>query len=314
MTDFPANKNIDNSVNKNKKERKIKKIKHMERRERFTTSLFLIPSILGVLLFFVIPFIVVIYYSFIDNAFNKEFIFFENYIKLFKNSAFMQAVKNTVRFSLISVPLAVVLSLLLAIILENNIPFRTQFRTIFITPLMVPVASIVLIWQVIFHQNGALNELTALFGAAPIDWLKSDYSQIVIVILYLWKNIGYNMILFMAALSNIPKDIIEVATIEGASSIQRFFYIKLRYLSSSIFFVAILSLINSFKVFREVYLLTGSYPYDRLYLLQHFMNNTFGSLDYQKLSAAALIMSVVMVVIIGIMLLIDDRVGGEIEE
>ncbi|MGM9624995.1 MAG: carbohydrate ABC transporter permease, partial [Eubacteriales bacterium] len=215
---------------------------------------------------------------------------------------------------LIAVPLAVILPLLLALVLMGNIPGRSRFRTIFITPLMVPVASVVLIWQVVFHYNGVLNEITAVFGAAPIDWLKSEYGQIVLLVLFLWKNIGYNMILFMSALAAIPKDIIEVAMLEGAGPIRRFFSIKLRYLSSSIFFVALLSLINSFKVFREVYLLTGDYPFDSLYMLQHFMNNTFNSLDYQKLSAAAILMSLVMIVIIGTMLLIDDKLGGELEE
>lgn len=285
-----------------------------ERHERFATAWFLIPSIAGVLLFFILPFFVVVYYSVVDNPINREFVFLDNYIKLFGNDAFKLAIKNTLRFSLIAVPSAVILSLLLAIILDANIPFKTQFRTVFITPLMVPVASIVLIWQVIFHQNGALNEFTSMFGVASIDWLKSDYSQIVIVTLYLWKNIGYNMILFMAALSNIPNDIIEVSIIEGANAVQRFFYIKLRYLSSSIFFVAILSLINSFKVFREVYLLTSDYPYDSLYLLQHFMNNTFRTLDYQKLSTAAIMMCLAMIIIIGIMLLIDNYVGKDLNE
>jgi multiple sugar transport system permease protein len=184
----------------------------------------------------------------------------------------------------------------------------------FITPLMVPVASVVLIWQVVFHYNGVLNEITALFGAAPIDWLKSEYGHLVVLVLYLWKNIGYNMILFMSALAAIPRDILEVAMLEGAGPIRRFFSIKMRYLSSSIVFVALLSLINSFKVFREVYLLTGDYPYDNLYMLQHFMNNTFGSLDYQKLSSAAILMCIAMIIIISAMLIIDEKFGGELEE
>jgi multiple sugar transport system permease protein len=88
----------------------------------------------------------------------------------------------------------------------------------------------------------------------------------------------------------------------------------MRYLSSSIVFVALLSLINSFKVFREVYLLTGDYPFDNLYMLQHFMNNTFGSLDYQKLSSAAILMCIAMIIIISAMLIIDEKFGGELEE
>ena len=282
--------------------------------EKFQTSLFLLPSLCGVLLFFILPFFVVIFYAFVDNPISREFVGFENFARLFQNTAFRQAVKNTLTFSLISVPAAVVFSLLLAILLCEKLPGVSLFRSLFITPQMVPVASIVLIWQVIFHYNGSLNEVVMLFGGQPIDWLKSEYSQVIVVLLYLWKNIGYNMILFMAALSNIPVDILEVATLEGCGAWRKFWLIKLRYLSSSILFVGILSLINSFKVFREVYLLTGNYPYDSLYLLQHFMNNTFKSLDYQKLSSAALVMSAVMVVIIGVLFWVDWKIGGEIEE
>ena len=283
-------------------------------RERLMTLPFLFPSLAGVLVFFVLPFLVVIYQSVLDNPVTKNFVFLKNYEMLVNNNAFRMAVKNTLTFSAIAVPLAVILPLLLAIILMSNIPGRSRFRTMFITPLMVPVASVVLIWQVVFHYNGVLNEITAMFGAAPIDWLKSEYGHLVVLVLYLWKNIGYNMILFMSALAAIPKDIIEVAMLEGAGPIRRFFAIKLRYLSSSIVFVSLLSLINSFKVFREVYLLTGDYPFDTLYMLQHFMNNTFGSLDYQKLSSAAILMSVVMIIIIGAMLIIDEMFVGELEE
>ena len=299
-----------------KKRKKLQKRKTSGRlrRERLATLPFLFPSLLGVLVFFVLPFFIVIYYAVLDNPVTKNFVFLDNFIKLINNTAFRLAVKNTFTFSAIAVPLAVVIPLLLAMLLMENIPGRSKFRTIFITPLMVPVASVVLIWQVIFHQNGVLNEITALFGAQPVDWLKSDYGQIVLLVLFLWKNIGYNMILFMSALAAIPRDIMEVAMLEGAGPVRRFFSIKLRYLSSSIFFVALLSLINSFKVFREVYLLTGGHPYSNLYLLQHFMYNTFESLDYQKLSSAAILMSLVMIVIIGLMLYVDKKLGSEIEE
>ena len=170
-----------------------------------------------------------------------------------------------------------------------------------------------LIWQVIFHYNGALNEVLANFGVGKIDWIKSDYALIMVVILFLWKNLGYNMILFMAALASIPKDILEVAKLESATPLQTFFHIKIRYLSSTILFVTIMSLINSFKVFREVYLLTGNYPYDSIYTLQHFMNNKFGTLDYQTLSAAAILMALVMIVIIGILFIAENRFGKDVE-
>ena len=274
---------------------------------------FLSPSLLGVGIFFILPFCVVVYYSLIDGVGSKNFVFLQNFIKLFDNSAFRLAAKNTLTFSAMAVPLAVVLSMVLALMLESRIPLKSQFRTFFLSPMMVPVASVVLIWQVLFNYNGTVNEFLMLFGADKIDWLQSQFAPVVVMLLFLWKNLGYNMILFMAALNNIPKELLEVADVEGASEMYKFFAIKLRYLSPTVLFVTILSLINSFKVFREVYLLAGAYPYETLYTLQHFMNNTFDSLDYQKLSAAAVLMALVMVVIIALLFKAEDWFGKDVE-
>lgn len=278
------------------------------------SALFLAPSVTGVSLFFVLPFLVVIFYSVVNNPIQHKFVFLKNYINVWNNAAFRLAAGNTLKFSLIAVPLVVILSMALAFALDAAVPFKSQIRTLFLSPMMVPIASVVLIWQVLFHYNGVVNEFVKFFGGRQIDWFKSDYAQIVLVILFVWKNLGYNMILFMAAISNIPKEIVEVAQLERAKKWQIFLYIKTRYLSSTILFVTILSLINSFKVFREVYLLTGDYPYDSLYLLQHFMNNTFNSLDYQKLSAAAIIMSLVMIVIIGLLFVVENYYGKDLIE
>ena len=291
---------------------KTKKLK--EKTKDFLRSLcFLFPSLLGVGLFFILPFGVVVYYSLIDGVGSRNFVGLSNFIKLFHNSAFIMAAKNTLKFSFTAVPLAVALAMALALMLECRIPLKSQFRTFFLSPMMVPVASVVLIWQVLFNYNGTINEFLLLFGADKIDWLQSEYCQLVVLVLFLWKNLGYNMILFMSGLANIPKELLEVADVEGASSAYKFFAIKLRYLSPTILFVAILSLINSFKVFREVYLLTGDYPYEKLYMLQHFMNNTFRSLDYQKLSAAAVVMAIAMVVIIALLFIAEDWFGKDVE-
>lgn len=302
------------ALQKQDKVRKTKKKpSRQQRKVKFGSGLYIAPSLLGVLLFYILPFLVVIFYSVVDNPISKNFVFLENYQRVLKNAAFRTAVTNTAVFSAVAVPLAVVLSLVLAMVLEARLPFRSQFRTFFLSPLMVPVASIVLIWQVLFHYNGAVNDVIVALGGDKIDWMKSQYSQIVVVILFLWKNLGYNMILFMAALSSIPKDILEVAKLESATPLQTFFHIKLRYLSSTILFVTIMSLISSFKVFREIYLLTGDHPYDAIYMLQHFMNNAFASLDYQRLSAAAILMSLVMIVIIGTLFLVENHFGKDVE-
>jgi len=284
------------------------------RRDIINDSLWLSPSLLGVATFYVIPFFVIVYYSLIDSPIRGHFVFLDNFINLFQNQAFRTASSNTLKFSVSAVPLAVILSLLIALMLEARIPLKSYFRTFFLSPLMVPVASVVLIWQVLFHPNGAVNEFIMIFGATGIDWMQSEFSQFVVVVLFLWKNLGFNMILFMAALSNIPRELLETADVEGAGPIRKLFYIKLRYLSPTLLFVTILSLINSFKVFREVYLLTGDYPYGDLYMLQHFMNNIFRSLDYQRLAAAAVVMTITMVIIILTLFIVENRFGRDVEE
>lgn len=283
------------------------------RREFLQSVAFLTPSVLGVMLFFVVPFGIVLYYAVMSSPINGEFVFLDNFISLVKNPAFQTAAKNTVTFTLMAVPLAVILGMALALLLEQRIPGKSLLRTFFLSPMMVPGASVVLVWQVIFHESGTLNQFLSLFGAEAVDWLKSPYCQLVIVVLFLWKNLGYNMILFMAAIANIPKELLEVADVEGASAAHKFFHIKLRYLSPTVLFVTILSMINCFKIFREVYLLAGSYPYEGLYTLQHYMNNTFTSLNYQKLSAAAVLLALVLVVLIALLFKIEDAFGKDVE-
>ena len=300
-----------------KKEKKIplsKYGKKQRRKSRIVSSVFLAPSFIGVMLFFVLPFFVVIYYSMIDNPMQQNYVGIDNYTSLLDNLAFKTAAENTAKFSALSVPLAVILSLFLAMALNCKIPMKSKLRSFFLSPMMVPVASIVLIWQVLFHYSGTVNNFLETFGIDKTDWLKSDHALWVVVILFLWKNLGYNMILFLAALNNIPKDILEVARVEGAGPVRQFFSIKLRYLSPTIVFVTIISLINSFKIFREVYMLSGDYPYESLYMLQHYMNNAFNRLDYQKLSAAAILMAIVMVILIAILFVADDKYGKDVEE
>jgi multiple sugar transport system permease protein len=131
--------------------------------------------------------------------------------------------------------------------------------------------------------------------------MKTDAARNVIIVVYLWKNIGYNVILFLAGLQQIPKDYYETAQIEGAGPLRQFRSITLVYLTSSMFFVVIMSIINSFKVFRETYLIAGDYPHDSIYILQHYMNNMFMTLDVQKLTATATLMfGCILLIVLGL--------------
>jgi multiple sugar transport system permease protein len=147
-----------------------------------------------------------------------------------------------------------------AMLLNKNTYFRNWLRTGYVLPLVVPVVSIILIWQILFDWNGSLNAWLNNFGFDRVDWMKTDAARNVIIVVYLWKNIGYNVILFLEGLQQIPKDYYETAQIEGAGPLRQFRSITLVYLISSMFFVVIMSIINSFKVFRETITPRGTTP------------------------------------------------------
>lgn len=185
--------------------------------------------------------------------------------------------------------------------------FKNVIISSVILPIVVPVASIVMLWQILFDWNGTFNSWLVNMGFAQIDWMKSDWSILVVSLIYLWKNIGYNMILFLAGLQNIPKDYYEIAEMEGADRLFKFRQVTLVYLTPAMFFVIFMSIINSFKVFRESYLIAGDYPDDRIYMIQHYMNNMFASLNIQKLTAAATLMVGCILILVFVFFAIERR-------
>ncbi|WP_271753851.1 carbohydrate ABC transporter permease [Cohnella sp. JJ-181] len=257
--------------------------------------LFLAPSLIGFSIFYLIPFLIGLYESFTDGNLGGVFVCLHNYRELLASGSFRKAALNTLLFTGIGVPLLIASSLGLALLLHRPVYLRGWLRTSIVMPLVVPVASVVMIWQIFFDWNGTLNEWLHHFSHGRVDWMQSEWSMSVVVLMYLWKNIGYNMILFLAGLQTIPKDYYETAEIEGAGRMRQLIHITLVYLTPTMVFVVLISIVNSFKVFRETYLLAGDYPYDRLYMMQHYMNNMFFSLDIQKLTAAAALMVVCIV-------------------
>ncbi|NIK75073.1 multiple sugar transport system permease protein [Paenibacillus castaneae] len=277
------------------------------RRDSAIALLFLAPSLVGFALFYFIPFVMGFFYSLQDNVVDGSFVGVDNYKELLESSSFRKAINNTLLFTGVSVPLIIALSLLLALILNQKIFFRKGLQTAFVMPLVVPIASIVMIWQILFDWNGTLNKWLQDMSIDRIDWMKSDWSMGVLIFVYVWKNIGYNIILFLAGLQSIPSDYYETADIEGAGRFPKLLHITMVYLTPTTFFVTLMSILNSFKVFRETYLIAGDYPYDRIYMLQHYMNNMFMSLDIQKLTAAATLMVAGILLLVSAMLYVERR-------
>lgn len=286
---------------------------HMKKRNARYALFFLAPSLAGFTLFFLLPFIRSIWYSFMDSPVSGNFVGLSNYVELLSNPIFLKAGVNTLLFTGISVPLIMTIALMLALLLNRGIYLRNIMRTFFISPLVIPVASVVLVWQIIFGGTGVMNGLLNSSGLGAVDWMNTSWARFVVIIVYLWKNVGYDMVLFLAGLQSIPPEYYESAQIDGASAFQRFWNITLVYLTPTSFFVLIISIINSFKVFRETYLIAGSYPHDSIYMLQHYMNNMFSSLDYQKLTTAAFILALLIFLLVFALFGFERKISGAIE-
>ena len=162
----------------------------------------------------------------------------------------------------------------------------------------IPVASIVLIWKALFHADGLVNSWITAFGGQGTDWMQSSAAFWVLVGSYIWKNLGYDVILWMAGLANISTDIYEAAAIDGAGAWTTFTRVTLPNLLPSLYTITVLSFLNSFKVFREAYLVAGDDPHSSMYLLQHLFSNWFRELSMDKLAAAAVLVAAVILLLI----------------
>ena len=190
------------------------------------------------------------------------------------------------------------LSLVLAVTLQHLRLGKDLLKSAFLIPVAVPAASVVLVWKVLFHSNGLINGLVLKLGGEKIPWMTSGAAFFVLVISYLWKNLGYDMILWMAGLAGIPTEIYEAAKVDGAGEWKCFTKITLPNLKTSLYTISVLSFLNSFKVFREAWLVAGDYPHQSMYLLQHLYNNWFRDLSFDRIAAAAVLNALVVLALI----------------
>ena len=256
---------------------------------------FVLPGLIGFFVFFILPFCLSMIYAFMDKPINGSFIGFANFTSLFVNRAYLRGLVNTIRFIGISAPLNIAVSLGLALLVNRIIKNREWFSLIFLIPLVIPSGSMVFFWKTLFSYDGAMNGILENFGITKINWLDSYLALPVMILIFLWKNCGYNMVLFISGLVNIPRDYYEAAWMDNASSFRVFVHITVPCLLPTTILTLIMSIINSFKIFREIYLITGAYPQENIYTLQHFMNNMFSSLNYPRLTSATAILVLIIV-------------------
>lgn len=259
--------------------------------------LFILPSFAGVCIFWLLPYGDVFKRSF-ASAVTGVFTGFKNYQTVLDNQAFRLAAGNTLRFFCVCIPVLIGLSLYIAVLLTRQKKMLPVLKSMFLLPMAIPVASVVFLWKVLFHSQGLLNHLLELVSLTKVDWMNSSASFYMLVFSYIWRNLGYDIVLWMAGLAGIPRVLYEAARVDGAGEWKCFFKITLPNLLPSLFTITVLSVLNGFKVFREAYLAAGDYPQENMYLLQHLFNNWYRDLAFDKMAAAAVMTGGVILVLI----------------
>ncbi len=264
--------------------------------------LFLAPSLAGTAVFILIPFADMVARSF-RQAVGGRFVGLANFRLVLESRAFLLAALNTLRFILVCIPALMAFSLCTAVMIQSCSGHASPagrggnvYKTSILLPMAIPVASVVLLWKLLFYPQGLLGQLAGLVGLAGQDWLNQPSAFGILVVTYIWKNTGYDMMLWLAGLNAIPQELHEAARVDGAGPWQCFCFITLPGLKGTAFLTAVLSIINSFKVFREAYLVAGDYPHESIYMLQHLFNNWFVSLDIQKMSAASVLVEAAVLI------------------
>lgn len=259
--------------------------------EKYAAWVFLAPALLGILVFIIIPIFASLYISFLDwDLINlPKFVGLDNYKELFQEKFFWQILYNTIVYAVITTVFGVIIPLVLAVILNEKIKGANLFKTLYFLPYITPMIVLAVVWAWIFDPNyGVFNYIFH----TNIKWLyDTNTAMLALIFVSVWKNIGYNMVLMLAGLQNIPEDIDEAAKIDGAIGIKKFLKITCPLLSPTILFVSIITTISSFQVFDLIFLMTQGGPENSTTVLVYWMyKNAFEFFKIGKASAIAYIL------------------------
>ena len=260
--------------------------------------LFILPAMLGILIFIIIPIFCSFGLSFTkwDLLNSVQFVGFDNYKALFNDNLFYKILSNTIIFALSVSVLGVVIPLVLASILNAKIRGSEFFKSAYFLPFITPMVVIGIVWAWIFDPNiGFLSQILHIH----INWLyDSNFAMPALIIVSVWKLIGYNMIIFLSGFSNISQNLFEAARIDGANAVQTFKNITVPLLSPTIFFVIIITAISSFQVFDLIYLMTEGGPFDSTNVLVYAIyKNAFEYFNVGRASAIAYVLFTIILIL-----------------
>ena len=251
----------------------------------------ILPLLLGCLVFYGLPFLLVVWYSLFQGG---RFTALDTYIRLLENEVFRIALKNTFGFLAVGLLLILMISYAIALLLRDPARRSSALQSVVLLPFVMPVVGTVVLVDALFAETGLWSKIYMALGLPLGDWLRSDSAFWIAVGLYLWKNTGYCVLILLSGLVTVPQEHYDAAALDGASAWQRFLHITVPQMWYSVFFGGVFSLINAFKCFREIFLIGGDTPGESLYMLQHFINNSFQKLSYGKRAAASILLTAVV--------------------
>lgn len=275
----------------------------LSRRRTLVGVSFITPNFVGFFVLNLIPilFALLLCFNRWDGYNPMEFAGLDNFKYIFTHKVFQQAVFKTAVFTVFSVVITMLLSLGLAVLINQKLKGIGVFRTAIFFPYVASVVAVAAVWQMLFQKDmGLINEVLRALGVAdPPGWFASTkWALVGVIVVNIWKNMGYYMIIYLAALQDIPSSLVEAGMIDGASAWQRFWRIKWPLLRNATFFVVMMLTINSFKSFDLIYALTEGGPGTATTLLsQYIYNQSFVSWDYGRASAAAMVLFAIVAVI-----------------
>ncbi len=280
--------------------------------KKYVPYLFILPAAVILVLFFFIPFIETVVLSFRDystNLYDPNFVGLDNYVSLLKSKEFYKVMWNTFLYVIGAVPILATVPLFLAILINQKIRCLNLYKILIYLPVIISIVVVAIAFKWLYATQGILNYFAELFKISPIDWLTSpDVAIWSVIIVTIYKGIGYYMMIYLSALIGAPKDLLEAAEVDGAGLIQKHLNVTIPYLMPTIALVVTVSTISALKVFAEIYVMTRGGPLDSTKTIVYYIyERAFENLDLSMASAASVVLLIIVMVFSALNILVFEK-------
>ena len=267
--------------------------------KKYVPYLFLLPAGIVLLIFFFIPFFQTVYLSFFDyssSIYHPVAIGLDNYVKLFHSHIFYKVLWNTFVYLFVAVPILVIFPLFIAILINQKIRWVTLYKILIYLPVIVSIVVAAIAFKWVYADQGILNYIVTLFGGSSVGWLTDpNWALYSVIIVTIWKGIGYYMIIYLAALMSVPQELYEACDIDGANFLTKHLTVTIPHIMPTIALVTTISAISAMKVFAEIYVMTKCGPLNSIKTIVYYIyERAFENLDLGYASAMAVVLLIIV--------------------